>query len=92
MDDKLHFAVDLYQGTAEYYDRSGLSPDDLTAAPQQRPSVPTFAEYVPVVSATVTGGTRRPTPPTGTGWSSSGAPDAWMSRRRLKSGSSWRTS
>jgi hypothetical protein len=21
MDDKLHFAVDLYQGTAEYYDR-----------------------------------------------------------------------
>jgi ubiquinone/menaquinone biosynthesis C-methylase UbiE len=24
MDDKLHFAVDLYQGTAEYYDRYRL--------------------------------------------------------------------
>ena len=37
----------------------GLSLDDLTAAPRSRPPVPTFAEYVPVVSATVTAGTLR---------------------------------
>ncbi len=37
----------------------GLSPDDLAAAPQDRLPVPTFAEYVPVVSAAVTDGTRR---------------------------------
>ena len=37
----------------------GLSPDDLTAAPRDRAAVPTFAEYVPVVSATVTDGTRK---------------------------------
>jgi integrase/recombinase XerC len=40
-------------------DRMGLSPADLAAAPQERPAVPTFAEYVPVVSAAVTAGTRR---------------------------------
>src|SRR5690348_2905547 len=40
-------------------ERMGLSPDDLTAAPRKRPPVPTFAGYVPVVSATVTGGTRK---------------------------------
>ena len=37
----------------------GLSLDDLTAAPRDRAAVPTFAEYVPVVSAGVTDGTRR---------------------------------
>ena len=37
----------------------GLSPGDLVAGPQDRPPVPTFAEYVPVVSAAVTAGTRR---------------------------------
>jgi integrase/recombinase XerC len=37
----------------------GLSLDDLTAAPRGRAVVPTFAEYVPVVSAAVTDGTRR---------------------------------
>jgi hypothetical protein len=37
----------------------GLSLDDLTAAPRERILVPTFAEYVPVVSATVSDGTRR---------------------------------
>jgi len=37
----------------------GLSPADLVTAPQDRPPVPTFAEYVPVVSAAVTAGTRR---------------------------------
>jgi integrase/recombinase XerC len=35
----------------------GLSLDDLSAAPSNRPTVPTFAEYVPVVRATVTPGT-----------------------------------
>ena len=37
----------------------GLSLDDLTAAPSNRRPVPTFAEYVPVVAATVTPGTLR---------------------------------
>ena len=37
----------------------GLSLEDLTAATRQRLPVPTFAEYVPVVSAAVTDGTRR---------------------------------
>jgi hypothetical protein len=37
----------------------GLSPGDLVAGPADRPPVPTFAEYVPVVSAAVTAGTRR---------------------------------
>jgi len=37
----------------------GLSPADLTAVPQARKPVPTFAEYVPVVSAAVSAGTRR---------------------------------
>jgi hypothetical protein len=37
----------------------GLSLDDLTAAPCDRPAVPTLADYVPVVSASVTDGTRK---------------------------------
>ena len=40
-------------------ERMGLSAADLAAAPHARPAVPTFAEYVPVVSAAVTAGTRR---------------------------------
>ena len=40
-------------------ERMGLSPADLAAVPQPRKPVPTFAEYVPVVSAAVTEGTRR---------------------------------
>jgi integrase/recombinase XerC len=40
-------------------DRMGLSPADLAAVSQPRPAVPTFAEYVPVVSAAVSAGTRR---------------------------------
>ena len=40
-------------------ERMGLSPADLTAVPQPRKPVPTFAEYVPVVSAAVSAGTRR---------------------------------
>jgi integrase/recombinase XerC len=34
----------------------GLSLDDLTAAPSNRPPVPTFAEYVPVVCSAATAG------------------------------------
>ena len=33
-------------------ERMVLSPADLVAAPTSRPTVPTFAEYVPVVSNT----------------------------------------
>jgi integrase/recombinase XerC len=40
-------------------ERMGLSPADLTAIPQPRKPVPTFAAYVPVVSAAVSAGTRR---------------------------------
>jgi hypothetical protein len=40
-------------------ERMGLSRADLTAAPKPRKPVPTFAEYVPVVSALVSTGTRR---------------------------------
>jgi hypothetical protein len=35
-------------------ERMGLSPADLAAVPQSRKPVPTFAEYVPVVSAVIT--------------------------------------
>ncbi len=40
-------------------ERMGLTPADLAAVPQHRSEVPTFAEYVPVVSAAVSAGTRR---------------------------------
>ena len=39
--------------------RMGLSAEDLLATPPARPPVPTFAEYIPIVSAAVTQGTRR---------------------------------
>ncbi|HUY46338.1 MAG TPA: hypothetical protein VMV92_11505 [Streptosporangiaceae bacterium] len=39
-------------------ERMGLSPADLAAVPKARPELPTFAEYVPVVSVAVTAGTR----------------------------------
>jgi len=39
--------------------RMGLTPADLAAVPPDRKPVPTFAEYVPVVSAAVSAGTRR---------------------------------
>ena len=37
-------------------ERMGLTPADLAAVPQPRLPVPTFAEYVPVVSAAVSAG------------------------------------
>jgi integrase/recombinase XerC len=37
----------------------GLTPADLTAVPHARKQVPTFAEYVPVVSEAVSDGCRR---------------------------------
>ena len=40
-------------------EQMGLTPADLTAVPEHRKPVPTFAEYIPVVSAAVTPGTRR---------------------------------
>ena len=40
-------------------ERMGLSPADLTGVSRERSALPTFAEYVPVVSAAVTAGTRR---------------------------------
>ncbi|MEU5845303.1 hypothetical protein [Saccharopolyspora shandongensis] len=40
-------------------DRLGVSAEDLLATPSDRPPVPTFADYIPIVSAAVTDGTRR---------------------------------
>src|SRR5947209_9237996 len=37
----------------------GISPEDLLLAPRDRLWVPTFAEYIPIVSRAVTQGTRR---------------------------------
>jgi integrase/recombinase XerC len=37
----------------------GLTPADLAVVPQPHKPVPTFAEYIPVVSAAVSAGTRR---------------------------------
>ncbi|MEV0082911.1 hypothetical protein [Saccharopolyspora sp. NPDC050642] len=39
-------------------DRLGVSAEDLLATPSDRPPVPTFADYIPIVSAAVTDGTR----------------------------------
>jgi integrase/recombinase XerC len=57
-------------------ERMGLSPADLVAAPQPCKAVPTFAEYVPVVSAAVSTGTRRAN---GLYWNR--IVDQWGSRR-----------
>jgi hypothetical protein len=40
-------------------ERMGLTPADLTAVPQPHTRVPTFAEYIPVVSTAASAGTRR---------------------------------
>nr|CEL13425.1 hypothetical protein [Kibdelosporangium sp. MJ126-NF4]CTQ99114.1 hypothetical protein [Kibdelosporangium sp. MJ126-NF4] len=39
--------------------RMGISPEDLLNTPAARPAAPTFSEYIPIVSAAVTDGTRR---------------------------------
>ncbi|SFQ77783.1 hypothetical protein [Amycolatopsis rubida] len=39
-------------------DRMGLTPQDLLNTPASKPLLPTFADYIPVVSAAVTHGTR----------------------------------
>lgn len=39
--------------------RMGVDPADLAVAPTERPPLPTFAAYIPVVSSAVTTGTRR---------------------------------
>ncbi|HEY6315822.1 MAG TPA: hypothetical protein VIY52_34145 [Streptosporangiaceae bacterium] len=68
----------------------GLSPADLVTAPKDRPSVPTFAQYVPMVSASVSAGTRRAY---GSYWNrvleswSTGASGGWTSRPRQRSAS-----
>ncbi len=40
-------------------ERMGISPADLLDVAPARPSAPTFVEYVPVVAAAVSPGTRR---------------------------------
>ena len=68
-------------------ERMGLSPADLLAAAQDRPDMPTFAEYVPVVSAAVSAGTRRAY---GSYWNrviAIGGSAAWTRSRRRRSGS-----
>jgi integrase/recombinase XerC len=39
--------------------RMGISAEDLLTEPVTRPPLPTFAEYMPIVSAAVSDGTRR---------------------------------
>jgi integrase/recombinase XerC len=57
-------------------ERMGLTPADLLAAPAARPPAPTFAEYIPVVSALVSDGCRRAY---GSYWNR--VVDQWGSRR-----------
>ena len=53
--------------------RMGLSPADLLAAPQVRAPVPTFAEYIPLVSPPSPTAPAASTAPIGTASSSIGA-------------------
>ena len=57
-------------------ERMGLTPADLLAAPAARPPAPTFAEYIPVVSALVSDGCRKAY---GSYWNR--VTDHWGSRR-----------
>jgi integrase/recombinase XerC len=78
---------DVVEAALMLLERMGLSPEDLTAVPQSRREVPTFAEYVPVVSAVVSAGTRRAY---GSYWNrvvDQWAGGGWMSPRRRRSGS-----
>jgi hypothetical protein len=68
-------------------ERMGLTPADLAAAGSPRREVPTFADYVPVVSASVSAGTRRAY---GSYWAKvldQWAGAGWMSRRHRRSAS-----
>src|SRR5436190_11448523 len=56
--------------------RMGISPTDLLDTAPARPPAPTFAEYIPIVSATVSTGTRRVY---GSYWNRIG--DQWGHRR-----------
>ena len=68
-------------------ERMGLSPADLAGVPHARRPVPTFAEYVPVVSAAVSAGTRRAYGSYRNRVIEHWVSGAWMSRRRRRSGS-----
>jgi hypothetical protein len=69
-------------------ERMGLTPADLAAAGSPRREVPTFANYVPVVSASVSAVTRAPTGRTGPRCWTDGRRGGWMmSRRRRRSAS-----
>jgi integrase/recombinase XerC len=57
-------------------ERMGLTPADLLAAPAAGPAAPTFAEYIPVVSALVSDGCRKAY---GSYWNR--VTDQWGSRR-----------
>jgi integrase/recombinase XerC len=57
-------------------ERMGLRPADLLATPAARPTAPTFAEYIPVMSALVSGGCRKTY---GSYWNR--VTDQWGSRR-----------
>ena len=57
-------------------ERMGLTPADLLFAPAARPPAPTFAEYIPVVSALVSDGCRKAY---GSYWNR--VTDQWGSRR-----------
>src|ERR1017187_8951377 len=67
---------DVVEAALVLLERMGLTPADLAAIPQTRPEVPTFAEYVPVVSAAVSDGTRRAS---GSYWNR--VLDQWGTRR-----------
>lgn len=58
-------------------ERMGLSPADLVSCPRDRPTVPTFAEHVPVVSDAVTAAPAVPMGRTGTASSSTGVFVGW---------------
>ena len=70
----------------------GLSVEDLTGAASDRAPVPTFAEYVPVIAATLTGSTLRAYSSYWKRTVEQWAAGAWTSRRRRRSGNSRPTS
>jgi hypothetical protein len=67
--------------------RMGITLADLLAGATPRPPAPTFAEYIPVVSAAVSDASRRAYGPYWTGSKTSGPGGASMSPRRPRSSS-----